>query len=84
MIDFLQWIGAVGGIGAVFAVLMFLVYRQTNKQMRDDRKYTEDRMVKLTDDYNERIQETNESRDNNTKVLAELYTYLKARNGNKS
>ena len=82
MIEFLQWIGAVGGIGAVFAVLMFFVYRQTNKQMRDDRKYTEDRMAKLSDDYSERQQETNKSRDDNTKVLAELYTYLKAKNGN--
>lgn len=84
MIEFLQSVGAAWGMGAVFAVLMFFVYRQTNKQMRDDRKYTEDRMEKLTDDYNERQQETNESRDNNTKVLAELYTYLKAKNGNKN
>lgn len=84
MIDFLQWIGAVGGIGAVFAILMFFVYRQTIKQMREDRKFMEERMVQLSDDYNERQQETNKSRDENTRVLAELYTYLKAKNGNKS
>ena len=42
MIDFLQWIGAIGGVGAVFAVLMFFVYRQTIAQMREDRKYMED------------------------------------------
>ena len=83
MLGFLEWIGAIGGVGAVFAVLMFFVYRQTNKQMHDDRKFTEDRMMKLTDDYNERQQETNKSRDDNTKILAELYTYLKAKNGGK-
>ena len=83
MFDFLQWIGAIGGVGAVFAVLMFFVYRQTIKQQRDDRKYMEERMVKLTDDYNERMQETNKSRDENTKIQTELYTYLKAKNGNR-
>jgi len=74
MIEFLQWIGAVGGVGAVFAVLMFFVYRQTIKQMREDRKYMEERMASLTTDYN------NTTKDN-TKVLTELFTWLKARNG---
>ena len=74
IIEFLQWIGAVGGVGAVFAVLMFFVYRQTNKQMRDDRKFTEDRMTKLIDDYNR-------TSSDNTKVLWELITWLKAKNG---
>jgi len=83
VLDFLQWIGAVGGVGAVFAVLMFLVYQRTIKQMREDRKFMEERMVKLSDDYNERQQETNKSRDDNTRVLAELYTYLRAKNGSK-
>ena len=81
--EFLQSIGTIGGIGGVLAVMMFFVYRQTNRQMRDDRKYTEDRMMKLTDDYNERQQETNKSRDDNTKILSELYTYLRAKNGGK-
>lgn len=74
MIDFLQWIGAVGGVGAVFAVLMFFVYRQTNKQMRDDRKYMEDRLTKIVDEYNR-------ASSDNTKVLWELITWLKAKNG---
>lgn len=76
MIDFLQWIGAIGGVGAVFAVMMFLVNRQTNKTMRDDRKYMEDRMSDCLDNYNKSVTD-------NTKILSELYTYLKAKNGGK-
>ena len=76
-IGFLQWIAGVGGIGAVFAVLLFFVYRQTNKQMREDRKYMEDRLTSIISAYNQSVQE-------NTKVLSELFTYLKAKNGSKS
>ena len=74
MIEFLQWIGAVGGIGAVFAIIMFLVYRQTTKQMRDDRKYMEDRLTQIIDAYNE-------ATANNTKISTELMVWLKAKNG---
>lgn len=74
MIDFLQWIGAMGGVGAVFALLLFLVYRQTTKQMREDRKYMEDRLSHVIDDYNR-------TSSDNTKVLWELITWLKAKNG---
>ena len=76
MIDFLQWIGAVGGVGAVFAVLMFFVYRQTIKQMREDRKYWEERLSKIIDKYDE-------TASKNTTVLTELIVWLKAKNGNK-
>jgi len=76
MIDFLQWIGAVGGVGAVFAVIMFFVYRQSIKQMREDRKFIEDRMATLAGDYNR-------TTSDNTKVLWELITWLKAKNGSK-
>jgi len=72
-IGFLQWIAGVGGIGAVFAVLLFLVYRQTNKQMREDRRFTEDRMTGILADYNKA---TNE----NTKALAELVILLRTLN----
>jgi len=87
MIEFLQSVGAAWGIGAVFAILLFFVLMKVMKhytsQIREDRKFMEDRMVKLTDDYNERQQETNKSRDDNTRILSELYTYLKAKNGGK-
>jgi len=77
MIDFLQWVAGVGGIGGVFAVLLFFIYRQTIKQMREDRKYTENRMSNVLDAYNKATLE-------NTKILAELYTWLRAKNGNKT
>ena len=84
MIDFMQWIGTIGGIGGVFAVLLFFVYRQTTKQMREDRKYAEDRLTNLIKEnfqIRERdIQSTNE----NTKVLTELFTWLRIKNGGKS
>lgn len=85
MIEFLQSVGATWGIGAVFAVILFFVLMRVMKHyttvMREDRKYMEDRMTRLNDDYNERVQETNKSRDENTKVLTELITWLKAKNG---
>ncbi len=77
MIDFLQWIGAVGGIGAVFAILMFVVYRQTIKQMREDRKFWEERLAKIVERYDD-------TASKHTTVLTELIVWLKARNGNKS
>jgi len=44
-----------------------LVYRQ-------DRKYTEERLTKL-------LEEDQTTRADNTKVLSELITWLRARNG---
>ena len=80
MIDFLSWIGAIGGVGAVFAVLMFFIYRhdrgQSEERLRSDRKFMEDRLTGVLDSYNEATRE-------NTRVNSELYAYLKARNGNK-
>lgn len=77
MIDFLQWIGAIGGVGAVFAVLLFFILMRVFRIMRDDRKYMEERMKDCLDDYNETTRD-------NTKVLLELFTWLKAKNGNKT
>lgn len=74
MIEFLREIAAIGGVGAVFAVLMFLVYKQTVRQMREDRKYMEDRMSDLTTDYNNTTK-------GNTAALTELITWLKTKNG---
>jgi len=85
MIEFLQSVGGAWGMGAVFAVILFFVLMRVMKHyttmMREDRKYMEDRMTRLNGDYNERVQETNRSRDENTKVLTELITWLKAKNG---
>ncbi len=77
MIEFLQWIGAIGGVGAVFALLMFYVLMRMFRVMREDRKYMEDRMQGSLDAYDSAVKD-------NTKVLSELYTYLKAKNGVKT
>ena len=77
MIEFLQSVGAVWGLGAVFAILMFFILMRVFKIMREDRKYMEDRLTKLIDDYNR-------TSSDNTKVLWELIVWLRAKNGNKS
>lgn len=71
----LEYIGSIGGIAGVLAVIIFWMYRAQDKQMRDDRKYMEDRLSKLIEDYNESTRE-------NTKVLSELFLWLKLKNGN--
>ena len=65
----IEYIGSIGGIAGVLAVAIFLVYRQ-------DRKSSEDRLTSIIKSYNDAVQE-------NTKVLAELFTWLKAKNGNR-
>ena len=70
----IEYVGSIGGVGAVFGVIILLIYRQTVKQMREDRKYTEDRMSDVLSAYNTNTKE-------NTKILSELYTWLKAKNG---
>ena len=76
-LNLIQWLGGIGGIGAVFGFLMYLTLRETTKTMRQDRKYMEDRLSKVIEDYNTTTKE-------NTKILFELFTYLKMKNGNKS
>ncbi len=70
----LELASSVGGVGGLFAMVMFVVYRQTIKQMRDDRKYAEDRLTKLLED-------DQETRKDNTTALAELTRWLKGKNG---
>ena len=70
----IEYIGSIGGVGAVLAVLMFLCYRHLAHTMRDDRKYMEDRQSDLLNNYNTAMTE-------NTKILTELFTWLKAKNG---
>ncbi|KKN01401.1 hypothetical protein LCGC14_1128150 [marine sediment metagenome] len=70
----IQYVGSIGGIGGVFGMVMFLVYRQANKQNREDRKFAEDRLTKVLNDYNSVIAE-------NTKVQTELIVWLKTHKG---
>jgi len=70
----IEYIGSIGGVTGVLAFVMFLIYRQ-------DRKYAEDKFIEIIKDYNETIKERTKALVENTKVQAELYTYLKAKNG---
>jgi len=70
------------GLGAVFAGVMVGVYLNTVKQMRQDRKFMEDRLTGLINDYNKACNATTNTLLETTKILSELYTWLKARNGN--
>lgn len=74
--DALQYIGSIGGIAGVLAFLMFLTYKYTVNQMREDRKFMEDRLSKIIDAYNVVTSE-------NTKILTELITWLRMKNGSK-
>lgn len=71
--DWITQIASIGGIGGVMAVLIFLMYRCQTRQMREDRKYMEDRLTQVIDAYNSVTSE-------NSKVLTELITWLKAKN----
>lgn len=70
----IEYIGSIGGIAGVLAVVMFLAYKYLVNQTRDDRKFMEDRLTKILDDYNEAQRATRE-------VLTELIVWLKAKNG---
>jgi hypothetical protein len=66
--DLIQYIGSIGGITGVLAFVMFMIYRQ-------DRKYTEERLTRL-------LEIDQKTREDNTRVLSELITWLKRKNGN--
>ena len=76
-IDLLQLVGSLG-VGALLGVIIFLMYRHdrnaTEKMWRESKKFTEDRLDEI-------IQRDQESREANTKTLAELYILLTRMNG---
>lgn len=76
ILEYLDW-----GVAAIFAICMFLVYRRVCSQMREDRKYMEDRLTSVIENYHEDSHEQTEAKVKNTQVLTELITWLKAKNG---
>jgi hypothetical protein len=80
-ITLLQFIGSVGGIGAIFAFLLFLVYQNTVKQLREDRKFMEDRLTGVIAEYNTTCRDSQSASIELTRVFSELTTWLKAKNG---
>lgn len=79
----IEYIGSIGGIAGVLAFLIFLAYRYLVNQMREDRKFMEDRLTKVIEEYNTACRANQEAMVGHTAVLTELITWLKARNGNK-
>ena len=72
----LEYIGSIGGITGVLAFLIFVAYKYLVAQMREDRKFMEDRLTHVLDRYDN-------TTSDNTKVLTELITWLKIKNGGK-
>lgn len=70
----IEYIGSIGGIAGVLALLIFLAYKYLVSQMREDRKFMEDRLTKIIDAYNTTTSENN-------RVLTELIVWLRAKNG---
>ena len=83
MIEFLQSVGATWGIGAVFAILMFFILMRVFRMMREDRKFMEDRLTGVIDEQNKTSKSGQRATTKHSKVLTELITYLKMKNGNK-
>lgn len=79
--NLLQYIGSIGGIGAIFALIVFIVYRNTINQLREDRKFMEDRLTAVLKDYNDACKDNAENLVKHTQVLTELIIWLKAKNG---
>ena len=77
----LEYIGSIGGVGGVLAFFIFLAYRYLVRQMRDDRKYMEDRLTGIMGEYNKASRGQQRATIKHTRVLTELITWLKARNG---
>jgi len=77
----IEYIGSIGGVAGILAVLMFFAYRHLVNQMRDDRKFMEDRLTQVISDYNDAQKAGQEVQLKNTQVLTELITWLKAKNG---
>jgi len=69
------------GIAGILAVALFFFLRHLVGQMRQDRMFMEDRLTKIIDNYREDSHEQTEARIRNTQMLAELITWLKAKNG---
>ena len=72
----IEYIGSIGGIGGVLALFLYLLVKHLVSQMRQDRKYMEDRLTKI-------IEADQQSRERHTGVLTELITFLKMKNGGK-
>jgi len=74
--DVFQYVGSIGGIGGVLALLLWLMVKYLIAQMREDRKFMEDRLTDIINNYNKTISDS-------TRATTELITWLKTKNGSK-
>ena len=74
--EFIKAVASLG-VGAVFGLVVFFVYRT-------DRKDTEKRMAALLQQDMELRKEENETRKENTGVLSSLKTLIERLNGKKN
>jgi len=81
MTDLLQYLLNFG-LGAVFAGIMFYIYRNTTRQMRSDRELMEVKLTQQNDQYNEVVRERNDVMLKFVAAITELTVWLKAKNGN--
>ncbi len=77
----IEYVGSIGGIAGVLALLIFLAYRYLVNQMREDRKFMEDRLTEVIKDYNEVCRDNQDAMVKHTQILTELIVWLKAKNG---
>jgi hypothetical protein len=80
-LSIIQYAGSIGGISAVFALIMFFVYRNAITQLREDRKFMEDRLTQIIQDYNNSCQKSQDVSKDLTVAIKELATWFKAKSG---
>lgn len=77
MIDLIQIVSSLG-VGALLGLIIFWMYRHDRKssedRLREDRKFMEDRLTKLLED-------DQDSRRENTRVVSELTILIERLNG---
>lgn len=79
----IEYAGSLGGIAGVLAVLMFTLMKYLIRQMREDRKFMEDRLTTVIKDYNDTCRANQDALVKHTQIQTELIVWLKAKNGSK-
>ena len=77
----IEFLGSIGAIAGVMSLFIFFSYRYLVNQMRQDRKFMEDRLTKVISDYNDSCRLHAEALREQTKMCTELTTWLKIKNG---
>ena len=79
----IEYVGSIGGIAGILALLIFMAYRYTVSQMREDRKFMEDRLTHLINENYQIRERSTDAPVKHAQVLPELITWLKAKNGSR-